>query len=104
MSFVIVIPMMDFSQGLQRHWRCVERYFRRQAVAAPGSHSYMMGLQHRRTGDSLYWQPEKASVMYFLQNDDGAQLWPVTDAVVSELIAEFNPISTATSSQCVKAG
>ena len=72
-----------------------------------------MGLQHRRTGDGLYWQPEFASTIYFVQNDTGFAHWPPTDAVVEELLAEFNPpcqsalgsaVFTPTLSHCIKAG
>ena len=31
------------------------------------SHSYLMGLQHRQTGESRYWSPSRDSALYFLQ-------------------------------------
>ena len=37
----------------------------------------MMGMQHRVTGTSLYWQPRVATEIYFLQNGAGAEMWPV---------------------------
>ena len=54
-----------------------------------------MGLQHRRTGAGAgdkYWWPEKGSQLYFYQNEEGASHWPVTEPVVNELIADFNPL------------
>jgi hypothetical protein len=56
---------------------------------------YLMGLQHRRTGAGAgdkYWWPEKGSQLYFYQNEEGASHWPITEPVVNELIADFNPL------------
>ena len=55
-----------------------------------------MGLQHRRTGAGAgerYWIPEKPSRLYFVQNDEGARLWPAGDELVQNLLSAFQPES-----------
>ena len=42
------------------------------------------------SGLDLFWEPEKASVLYFLQNDQGAQKWPATDDVAALLLNCFD--------------
>jgi len=83
------------SKGLRIAFQHAKPYLQGTVVAKVGEHQYLMGLQHRRTGaeGSLYWPPEKASALYFLQNDEGAATWPVTQEIVDELIREFNPPS-----------
>mgnify|MGYP007125141175 CR=1 FL=1 len=66
-----------------------EPYLRRRATAAAGEHAYLMGLQHQRTGSSLFWEPLKASVIYFFQNDAGAARWPIGDDFVRRILAAF---------------
>jgi len=65
-----------------------------RAVGSRGPACVQMGLQHRRTGagdGEEYWWPDKASRLYFLQNALGTEHWPVTDDIVAELEATFNP-------------
>ena len=97
LSFVVVIPEMDLSHRLRDVVSQLRPYLRRKALAKAGKHKYLMGLQHRPTGDglNLFWEPEKASVLYFLQNDQGAQKWPVTDDVATLLLKCFDVDSWA---------
>ena len=75
----------------------IKQYQRRRVVARAGKHKYLMDLQHRPTGDGLelFWEPEKPSVLYFLQNDQGAQKWPATEDVASLLLNCFDVDSWA---------
>ena len=92
LSFVMVIPEMDMSHRLGKVYTEVKPYLRRTVLAKAGKHKYLMGLQHRPTGDGLdlFWEPEKASVLYFLQNDQGAQKWPTTNDVAALLLNCFD--------------
>ena len=92
LSFVVVIPEMDLSHRLREVFGEVKPYLRRKVLARAGKHKYLMGLQHRPTGDGLdlFWEPEKASVLYFLQNDQGATKWPATDDVATLLLHCFD--------------
>ena len=94
MSFVVVIPLMDHSDHLATSVNACEPWRRHVANVPAKQHAYLMGLQHRRTGAGAgdkYWWPEKGSQLYFYQNEAGASRWPVTEPVVDELIADFNP-------------
>jgi hypothetical protein len=92
LSFVMVIPEMNMSDKLREVYSEVKPYLRRKVLAKAGKHKYLMGLQHRPTGDGLdlFWEPEKASVLYFLQNDQGAQKWEATDDKVLNLLNCFD--------------
>ena len=95
MSFVVVIPLMDHSDHLATSVNACEPWRRHVANVPAKQHAYLMGLQHRRTGAGAgdkYWWPEKGSQLYFYQNEEGASRWPVTEPVVNELIADFNPL------------
>ena len=46
-------------------------------------------------GDVSAGWPEKASRIYFLQNDAGARRWPVTHAIIDELLDAFRPDADA---------
>jgi hypothetical protein len=97
MSFVVVIPYMDMdhSDHLATSMHACEPWRRHVANVPAKQHAYLMGLQHRRTGAGAgdkYWWPEKGSQLYFYQNEEGASQWPVTEPVVNELIADFNPL------------
>ena len=91
MSFVVVIPRWDDeSESFKEAYQGCRPYERATAVAPAGRHSYMVGLQHRRQqGDKRYWEPEAPSKLYFLQNDEGAVRWPVTEHIKDELLASF---------------
>ena len=94
MSFVVVIPLMDHSDHLATSVNACEPWRCHVANVPAKQHAYLMGLQHRRTGAGAgdkYWWPEKGSQLYFYQNEAGASRWPVTEPVVDELIADFNP-------------
>ena len=93
LSFVVVIPDMDMSGKLRSHYSNVRPYQRHTVVAKVGEHKYLYGLQHRRTGEhysSGYWEPEKASRIYFFQNDEGAQRWQATEKVAEYLLKVFD--------------
>lgn len=98
MSYVVVIPTMDHSPSLGAAYATCAPYAVRTAAVPSGQHAYLMGLQHRRTGvggGEEYWWPEKGSQIYFLQNELGSARWPVTEAVIAELLAAFDPRSAA---------
>ena len=85
---------MDHSDHLATSVNACEPWRRHVANVPAKQHAYLMGLQHRRTGAGAgdkYWWPEKGSQLYFYQNEAGASRWPVTEPVVDELIADFNP-------------
>ena len=75
-------------------YRAVKRFQRRVAEAAVGKHVYYMGLQHRRTGESVdgdkHWRPVKPSHIYFFQNDAGAKAHVVDDALEEEILENFD--------------
>ena len=82
---------MEMSRNLAGVFASVKPYERRTAVAPVGKHQYLMGLQHRPTGDGeRYWTPDKASVLYFLQNEAGAARWPVKEHIVEHLLLWFD--------------
>jgi len=74
LSFIVIVPKRD---DPLIHLRGHLRLLRAAETVNAGEHMYMMGMQHRRTGSSLYWEPKVASEIYWLQNDAGAEMWPV---------------------------
>ena len=89
-SFVVIVPEM----GGHLPWmQAIRPYLVRCGFAPKGQHKYLMGLQHRRTGDGegeRYWEPDKPSRIYFIQNEQGRQAWPVTESVEAYLVGCFN--------------
>ena len=49
------------------------------------NHSYLMGLQHRRQNDGVYWNPDLPSTAYVYQNAGGRQQWPVRETFPDQL-------------------
>jgi phosphorylated CTD-interacting factor 1 len=85
LSFTVVIPAMDFSPKLKAAFDTIRPFLRKEVMVPSGKHVYLMGLQHRKTGagqdGERYWEPEKSSCLYFLQNDAAHAKWdpePVT--------------------------
>jgi hypothetical protein len=58
-------------------------------VCLSGQHAYLMGLQHRQTGDSETWVPTKDSNVYWLQNSEASMMWPATAENVNAVMAAF---------------
>ena len=90
LSFAVVIPAMTFNPSLAEAFSAVRPYLRRQVDIKASHHVYQMGLQHKRTGESKHWGPDKPSVVYFFQNDAGAAEYVVSDALEHELRAAFS--------------
>ena len=60
--------------------------YRSAAVEVRGKdHSYLMGLQHRRQADGVYWRSELASTAYVYQNASGRLQWPVPATFADQL-------------------
>ena len=89
-SFVVIVPEM----GGHLPWmQAIRPFLVRCAFVPKGQHKYLMGLQHRRTGEGdgeRFWEPDKPSRIYFLQNVEGRKAWPVTDSVEAHLVACFD--------------
>ena len=67
--------------GLQKRgldaFRGLEAYRSAAVQVHAKSHSYLMGLQHRRQNDGVYWHPDIPSTAYVYQNAGGRVQWPV---------------------------
>jgi len=74
-----VLPMLTGTSHLLRHRVIIPRH----------QHAYLMGLQHRKTGESRHWVSTKDSVLSWFQNPAGARRWPVERKSVQRLVAAF---------------
>ena len=93
LSFVFVIPCMDFNPQLKEAHNAVKRFETRTVVAEVNRHVYRVGLQHRRTGHGQgdnFWRPEKASRIYFFQNSTGRHAHPITEELVNDILHDFD--------------
>ena len=68
---------------------------RRQIRVEANKHRYLVGLQHRYTGHGhgdKFWRLDKASIIYILQNDAGAEKHPklASPEFAEQMIAAFD--------------
>jgi len=89
LSFVMCCPQMDFNENFKEVKEDLKKYTVRHEVARRGCHSYLMGLQHRQTGDSQKWVPTKDSNLYWLQNREATMMWPATTENVEAVMTAF---------------
>ena len=54
-------------------------------------HAYLMGLQHRRTGEGeeRTWKPVKPSEFYFFSNDAGSRRYRISSELEQGMLAAF---------------
>jgi len=89
LSFIMCLPQMDFNENFGEIRADMKRFTMRREVARRGQHAYLMGLQHRQTGDSQQWVPTKDSNLYWLQNSEASMMWPATHEKVELTMAAF---------------
>ena len=87
LSFVVTVPTLDgtHSDKAGSAFRGLEAYKSAAVTVNAKSHSYLMGLQHRRQNDGTYWHPEIPSTAYVYQNAAGRQQWPVRKTFADQL-------------------
>ena len=81
LTFVVTVPSLDgtHSDKTGSAFRALEAYKSAAVQVHAKSHSYLMGLQHRRQTDGVYWNPEIPSTAYVYQNAAGRRQWPVRE-------------------------
>jgi len=74
-----VLGMLTGTSPLLKHRVVIPRH----------QHAYLMGLQHRKTGESRHWVSTKDSVLSWFQNRAGNETWPVERKSVQRLVVAF---------------
>jgi hypothetical protein len=87
LSFVVTVPSLEGSHSDCRGgaFRALDAFKSTAVEVRAKDHSYLMGLQHRRQRDGLYWSPEIPSTAYVYQNARGRQRWPVRGTFSDQL-------------------
>jgi len=99
LSFFVCIPKVDINSNLKSLMADTNEVLdmlmgsspllRHRVIIPRHQHAFLMGLQHRKTGDSRHWVSTKDSVLYWFQNNAGAAMWPVGKENVHRLVAAF---------------
>jgi phosphorylated CTD-interacting factor 1 len=87
LSFVVTVPSLDgtHSDHSGSAFRGLEAYKSAAVQVHAKSHSYLMGLQHRRQNDGVFWHPDLPSTAYVYQNAAGRQQWPIRATFTDQL-------------------
>ena len=87
LSFVVTVPSLDgtHSDKTGSAFRGLDAFKSAAVQVYAKSHSYLMGLQHRRQVDGVYWSPDIPSTAYVFQNAAGRQAWPVRETFADSL-------------------
>jgi len=92
LSFIVTTAQMDFNANFSHFQHDWNRFCTKCVQVPKVSHSYLMGLQHRQTGESRYWSPSRDSALYFLQNQAGAAMWPATDEKIQLILDAWKSV------------
>jgi len=87
MSFVVVIPYWERDPFFQT---LVSNVYIRNVTRVPaGQHSYCDGVQHRRNTAEIHRPAPFDTAVIFLQNEEGAKTWTVTEDSVRNVLDAF---------------
>nr|XP_054748424.1 mRNA (2'-O-methyladenosine-N(6)-)-methyltransferase-like [Lytechinus pictus] len=93
LSFIVFTP--DWRDPITNGLKMAEasRFKRRQEVIPAYEHEYRSGNQHVVPESSVSWRAAHGTMMIFLQNDEGNQLWPPTDEGIQAVMDAAKPKS-----------
>lgn len=83
LSFAVIVPTWERVAAWQRLKK--SPFCRRHFEVAAESHVFCDGNQHQKDESSFHRPSSYGTTVFFLQNSDGAEEWPVTDALEQQL-------------------
>ena len=98
LSFVLCVPDMDRRRSgkLNDAFKAIEPFMKFELKIEMAEHAYMMGLQHRPTGQyrERHWPPHFDTMLYILQNIKGEDKYKIPFNFASDVQAAFHRAGT----------
>jgi hypothetical protein len=93
LSFCVIIPQWEdpMTPCIAKMYANETGSLRRRVVVPKAKHIYLDGFQH--TLRDTPFKPVHNTLFLFLQNDAGAEKWPVTDDVAKEILSSYEALA-----------
>jgi len=99
LSFFVCVPKIDvnrsflnFDPDVLKMLDGTSKFLKHRTILAPHTHGYLMGLQHRKSGDSTHWISTKPSMLSWFQNEAGSHVWPAQSHTVELVVSAFQEV------------
>lgn len=89
LSFIIIYPNWENFELPTSQLIKSDKIARKHILLNGGEHKFIVGTQHLKDHFNESWTALHSTIVSFIQNDAGAEKWPVTPEIIAETVRLF---------------